>query len=48
MSSQRIQHLREEFEYTQEFVAEYLECSRSTYANWSTNINTSRSCNTTS
>jgi len=36
MSSQRIQHLREEFEYTQEFVAEYLECSRSTYANWET------------
>lgn len=25
MNSQRIQHLREEFEYTQEFVAEYLE-----------------------
>ena len=25
MSSQRIQHLREEFEYTQDFVAEYLE-----------------------
>ena len=36
MSSQRIQHLREEFEYTQEFVAEYLECNRSTYANWET------------
>lgn len=36
MSSQRIQHLREEFEYTQEFVAEYLECSRSTYTNWET------------
>ena len=36
MSSQRIQDLLEEFEYTQEFVAEYLECSRSTYANWET------------
>lgn len=33
MISQRIQHLREEFEYTQEFVAAYLECNRSTYAN---------------
>lgn len=31
MSSQRIQHLREEFEYTQDFVADYLECNRSTY-----------------
>ena len=36
MISQRIQHLREEFEYTQEFVAAYLECNRSTYANWET------------
>ena len=36
MISQRIQHLREEFEYTQEFVAAYLECNRSTYANWKT------------
>lgn len=36
MNSQRIQHLREEFEYTQDFVAEYLECNRLTYANWET------------
>lgn len=36
MYSQRIRHLREEFEYTQDFVADYLECNRSTYANWET------------
>ena len=30
MSSQKIQHLQEEFKYTQEFVAEYLNCSRAT------------------
>ena len=36
MYSQRIKHLREEFEYTQDFVADYLECTRSTYANWET------------
>lgn len=34
MYSQRIKHLREEFEYTQDFVADYLKCNRSTYANW--------------
>lgn len=36
MYSQRIRHLREEFEYTQDFVAKYLKCNRSTYANWET------------
>ena len=28
--------LREEFEYTQKYVAKYLDCNRSTYANWET------------
>lgn len=36
MYSQRIKHLRENFEYSQDFVANYLECNRSTYANWET------------
>lgn len=36
MYSQRIKHLREEYEYTQDFVANYLDCTRSTYANWET------------
>lgn len=36
MYFQRIKHLREEFEYTQDYVAKYLGCNRSTYANWET------------
>ena len=28
--------LRKQFNYTQEYVAKYLKCSRSTYANWET------------
>ena len=36
MYFQRIKHLREEFEYTQDYVAKYLWCNRSTYANWET------------
>lgn len=34
MRGQRLRYLREEFEYTQEFVATYLDCNRTTYANW--------------
>lgn len=34
MRGQRLKYLREEFEYTQKFVAVYLECNRTTYANW--------------
>lgn len=34
MRGQRLKYLREEFEYTQNFVATYLECNRTTYANW--------------
>jgi len=36
MNSQRIRALREEFEYTQKFVADYLKCKRTTYASWET------------
>ena len=36
MNSQRIRALREEFEYTQQFVADYLKCKRTTYASWET------------
>lgn len=36
MYSQRIRALREEFEYTQKFVADYLKCKRTTYASWET------------
>lgn len=36
MYFQRMKHLREEFEYTQDYVAKYLGCNRSTYANWKT------------
>jgi len=36
MNSQRIIALREEFEYTQQFVADYLKCKRTTYASWET------------
>lgn len=36
MYFQRIKHLREEFEYTQDYVAKYLVCNRPTYANWET------------
>ena len=36
MYFQRIKHLREEFESTQDYVAKYLGCNRSTYANWET------------
>lgn len=32
MYSQRIRALREEFEYTQKYVADYLNCKRTTYA----------------
>ena len=32
MNSQRIRALREEFEYTQKYVADYLNCKRTTYA----------------
>lgn len=32
----RIIALREEFEYTQQFVADYLDCKRTTYASWET------------
>ena len=32
----RIKALREEFEYTQKFVADYLKCKRTTYASWET------------
>ena len=34
MYFQRTKMLREEFGYTQNYVAKYLKCSRSTYANW--------------
>lgn len=34
MRGQRLRYLREEFEYTQNFVATYLDCNRTTYANW--------------
>ena len=30
----RIKALREEFEYTQQYVADYLNCKRTAYANW--------------
>lgn len=30
----RTRILREEFEYMQKYVAKYLDCNRSTYANW--------------
>lgn len=36
MYFQRAKFLREEFEYTQQFVADFLNCKRSTYANWET------------
>ena len=36
MNSQRIRALREEFEYTQKFVVDYLKCKRTTYASWET------------
>ena len=36
MNSQRIRALREEFEYTQNYVADYLKCKRTTYASWET------------
>lgn len=36
MYFQRARFLREEFEYTQEFVANYLNCKRTTYASWET------------
>lgn len=36
MNSQRIRALREEFEYTQKYVADYLKCKRTTYASWET------------
>lgn len=36
MYFQRIKHLIEEFEYTQDYVAKYLVCNRPTYANWET------------
>jgi len=36
MNSLRIRALREEFEYTQQFVADYLKCKRTTYASWET------------
>lgn len=36
MYFQKIKYLREEFEYTQNYVADYLKCKRSTYANWET------------
>ncbi len=36
MNSQRIRALREEFEYTQKYVADYLKCKRTTYASWKT------------
>lgn len=32
----RTKALREEFEYTQQFVADYLNCKRTTYASWET------------
>jgi len=32
----RIKALREEFEYTQQYVADYLDCKRTAYANWET------------
>lgn len=32
----RIRALREEFEYTQQFVANYLNCKRTTYESWET------------
>ena len=32
----KAQSLRKESDYTQEFVANYLKCKRSTYANWET------------
>ena len=38
MNSQRIIALREEFEYTQQFVADYLKCKRTTYASWETGL----------
>lgn len=38
MKEQRIKKLRQEFEYTQEFVAGYLGCNRSTYANWEAGV----------
>lgn len=36
MYSQRIRALREEFEYTQKYVADYLNCKRTIYASWET------------
>jgi len=36
MNSQIIRALREEFEYTQQYVADYLKCKRTTYASWET------------
>lgn len=36
MYFQRIRYLREQYEYTQGYVANYLKCKRSTYANWET------------
>ena len=32
----RIKALREEFEYTQQYVADYLDIKRTTYASWET------------
>ena len=32
----RTRALREEFEYTQQFVADYLDCKRTTYESWET------------
>ena len=32
----RTRALREEFEYTQKYVADYLKCKRTTYASWET------------